>query len=297
MMLLSVAADEAAAVQFDDLASALDAGLPLASLGADPAAGDDVLSQVLQRRRVKLTPHERLVLQHGWRAGQAGATLRGRATERRRRAEFARAIWSGLRYPLVLVAMMVMAGAVSALTMGPGLLLGVLAVLAVVGTGLVLIQRGLRRGSAWARRLPGLGTLVDNLGELPYLETLHALYGAGVDLRQAHPSAVATVTMHSVRQRLQIGDQLLQQGRPLAEGLAQALALHPETRALLTTGEQAGQLEDALARALQRRRDVCGRQLADLARRLGTAAFLMVAVGVGVFAYSFYSNLFARFRH
>lgn len=294
-MLLSIGADEAAAVQFEDLASALDAGLPLASLGADPAAGDEALATALRQRRVKLTDHERLVLQHGWQAGRASQALRGRALERRRRAEFARTIWSGLRYPLLLVLMMLMAGAISALTMGSGLLVGVLTVIGVLVVLFLLLRRGIRSGAGWVQRLPWIGPLTDNLGELPYLETLHALYGAGVDLRQANATAVRTVDTRSVRDRLAIADGLLQQGQPLAQGLAVALALQPETRTLLTTGEQAGQLEDALARALQRRRDVTGRQLADLARRLGSIAFALVAIGVAWFVISFYSGLFAKF--
>jgi type II secretory pathway component PulF len=294
-MLLSIGADEAAAVQFEDLASALDAGLPLASLGADPAAGDDALATALRQRRVKLTDQERLVLQQGWRAGRASQALRGRALERRRRAEFARSIWTGLRYPLLLVLMMLMAGAITALTMGPGLLLGVLAVLAVLLALFLLLRHGIRSGAGWVQRLPWIGPLTDNLGELPYLETLHALYGAGIDLRQANATAVATVSSGQVGQRLRIANGLLQQGQPLAQGLAQALALQPETRALLTTGEQAGQLEDALARALQRRRDVTGRQLADLARRLGSIAYALVAIGVAWFAISFYSGLLTKF--
>ena len=60
-------------------------------------------------------------------------------------------------------------------------------------------------------------------------------------------------------------------------------AVHPETRTLLTTGERAGQLEDALKRALDRRRDVVGRDIADNARRLGQAAyFIAVAIIVVV---------------
>ncbi|MFY9342944.1 MAG: hypothetical protein WAT39_10675, partial [Planctomycetota bacterium] len=61
-MLLSIAADERAALQFEDLASALDAGLPLASLGADPGAGERALHGALQRRGVRLTPTEDAVL-------------------------------------------------------------------------------------------------------------------------------------------------------------------------------------------------------------------------------------------
>ena len=57
-MMLSYRADEHAALVFDDLASALDAGLPLESLGGDPALGDQVLIDLARRRGVTLRSTE-----------------------------------------------------------------------------------------------------------------------------------------------------------------------------------------------------------------------------------------------
>ena len=281
-MLFSIASDERAAMHFEDMASAFDAGLPLASLGGDASAGERVLHGALHKRGVRLSATEDAVLLQAWRAGKAGAALRGRAVERRRRAEFVRTLWAGLRYPLVLLLMVLMASAATSALVGPGFFYGVVITYgALTGLGFGL-RAAVRRGALWIDRIPVLSRLIAGLAELPYLETLQALYGAGVQLGAAHHAALGTVRAGAVANRLQIADRILQTGRPLREALAEAAALHPETRNLLATGEQAGQLEDALGRALARRRDVTSRELIKLARWAGQAAYLLAVVACAI---------------
>jgi type II secretory pathway component PulF len=292
--MFSIAADERAALQFDDVASALDAGLPITAIGGDASAGDRVLHSALAGRGVRLTPTEDAVLEHAWRAGRAGDALRGRARARVRRAEFQRTVWSGLRYPLLLAIMVPIACAATAAVIGTGLLVAVLAVYAALAVVLLAVRHGARTGAPWLRRVPLAARIVDGLAELPYLETLHALYGAGVPLRDAHRSALATVPAGAVAARLRVADAAVQAGRPLRDGLAEALALHPETRTLLATGEHSGHLEDALQRALVRRQDVTGREVAVLARRTGQIAYAAAVVAVVVVVFRFYSDFYGR---
>ncbi|MBM4061102.1 MAG: hypothetical protein FJ265_08410 [Planctomycetes bacterium] len=294
-MLLSIAADEAAALQFDDLASALDAGLSPVALGGRADAGERTVHELLRSRRVVLTPTEDAVLLAGQRAGSLARLLRQRAEQRRSRAALARQLWTGLRYPALLVVCVSFVSLFTAPIVGHhGFLIG-------AGLGLLLllllvaaVRRGLRTGSERWLRLPVVGNLAAAFGELPYLETLQALYGAGVKLAQAHPAAVATVPVAAVRARLQVADRILQQGRPLADALAQALALHAETRALLATGEPSGQLEDALGRALARRREVAGRGAANAARRAGIAAYWITVLAVVWIVSDFYGAYFGK---
>ncbi len=304
-MSFSPRADERAALHFADLASALDAGLPLTAIAGDDGAGgravdqgDRTLHALLARRGVRLTPTEDAVLAAGWRAGRASAALRGRAREREQRAAWLRKLWAGLRYPLLLLVMLVPATLASvAITGNLYPLWGALAVLAVLGVGLFVTIRGARRGGDRWLRVPLVGPLARDLGELPYLETLHALYGAGVALAQAHPTAVAAVPVAGVQQRLRFADRVVQGGEPLGVGLARSLALHPETRSLLTSGEAAGQLEDALARALARRRDIADRGMANAARWFGHVVYGLAILGVLAVVLNFviaYDNLFAK---
>jgi type II secretory pathway component PulF len=293
-MLLSIGSDERAALHFDDLASALDAGLPLAGLGADPAAGDRALHAALQQRSVQLSPTEDAVLAAAWRSGTAPAALRARALERRRRAEFARAVWRGVRYPLLLFAMILLACVATMAVVGKTTLLVVLASYALFGALGFVVVRATRQGAPWIARLPIVGKLVAGLGELPYLEALHGLYGAGVPILQANTTAVDAVRTGSVRERLQSADRVLQGGRRLGDALQQTGALHPETRSLLATGEQAGQLEDALRRALERRRQVVSVEVQAAARLLGNVAYALAAGAVVWIVFHFYSSLYGN---
>ncbi len=293
-MLLSIAADERAAVQFEDLASALDAGLPLASLGADPAAGEQAILLALRSRSVHVTPIESAVLLAAWRAGSVSAALRARAVERRRRAEFARAVWGGLRYPLLLAAMLLLASVATMAIIGKTFLIVVLASYCGIGALVYAVVRGARAGTPWATNLPIFGPLITGLGELPYLEALHGLYAAGIPILQANTTAVQTVRTGAVRERLLAADRVLQGGRTLGEALLQTGALHEETRSLLNTGERAGQLEDALRRALERRRQVATVAGQGAARLVGNVAYGIVIVAVIVLVFSFYSKLYGN---
>lgn len=286
--MLWIGAHEAAALQFEDVASALEAGLPLQTLGGDPTAGERVLHHLLARRRVELSATEATVFEHAWRAGTAVQALRARAVERRQRAEFVRTLWAGLRYPLLLLTMVTALSFLLASSWGPRLVAS-LVLTAVVAAGF-LVRNSLRGGAPWVAELPGLGPTLREAGELPFLETLHALYGAGVPLQQAHTAALSTVAIPAVRDRLVVADRILQEGRPLHEALHTAVALHAESRQLLATGERAGQLEDALQRALARRRDVVSRRVLQQGRWIGHLIYALAALAVAWFVLDFWSN-------
>jgi len=293
-MLQSIAADERAAMHFTDLAGALDAGLPLVALGGDPAAGDRALHAALAGRGVRLTATEDLALLHAWRAGKAAAALRAGAEARTERAAFARNLIAGLRYPLLLAGMLLLASLATSKLIGPAPAIALTTLYVGLAALLFAVRRAARNGADWPRRLPYAAALLDGAAEIPYLETLHALYGSGVPLLQANAAAVATAPPGQAAERLRIADRVLQQGRPLTDALATAMALHQETRALLMTGETAGQLEDALGRALRRRRDVHARALASLAKTAGQVAYAAAIVGVVWMVLSFYGAYYGQ---
>lgn len=289
--------DEQAALAFADLASALDAGLPLANLGGDAADGERVLTALLRRRQIELSAADASALEAAWVAGRGPAALRRLADQRQRRAAFVRSVRQSLRYPLALIAMSLLVATTAGSVFG-GRWLPITAVLIAAGlaTLIVCAVRGLRRGSERWRAMPLLGPLAQDLAEVPYLEILHSLYASGVPLLQAHARAVAGCPVASVQARLLAADHLLQQGRPLAEALATFSPVDSETQTLLQNGEHAGDLEGALQRALQRRRDVAERRTGQLARILGTAAYVVGASIAFATIWSFYSGYFAALR-
>ena len=285
--------DEKAALAFDDVASGLDAGLPPALLGGDPGAGDRMLPGLFARRRIDLDRSEDLVLVAAWRAGRAPAALRHVSEQRRARALLARAVAGAMSYPALLIAVAILVSLVVGSRWLPLVVLGAIAGLALA------VHRGLRRleqGRSALLGLPVFGTWALDLAELPYLEVLGGLYGAGVPLLAAHPQAVAACPVAVVRSRLQAADRELQQGRTLTESLLHAAALHEETRHLLATGEKAGTLEDAMRRALERRRSVAAQGAARIGRLLAFSLYLLGLSVAGFVILRFYSGYFAALR-
>lgn len=288
--------DEKAALAFDDMASALDAGLPLETIGGNPSLGDQVLLDLSRQRGITLTPTEKAVLEAGWKSGKAAAALAGRAENRRRRAEFKHEVWAGLRYPAMLLAMLPLAAAATYVLVGPSFSIGLGIVYFVIAVLVLVLVRKFRRGDASLERYPIIGPLLEDARELPYLESLHSLYGAGVPIVDAHRQAVATVRMHGLQERLILAQKLLEDGAPLREALQSSASLSTETRSLLATGEQAGQLEDALLRALTRRQAVASRKLSLAAQRVGQLAYGLAVAGVVIIVFRFYSGYFALLR-
>ena len=160
----------------------------------------------------------------------------------------------------------------------------------------IVVRRGVLTGGDRWLQLPWLGKLFAGLAELPYLETLHALYASGIPIVEAHATATGGVGVASLRIRLRQAERTLREGGSLSEGLAASGALLAETRELLALGERSGQLEDALARTLKRRREVTARQVKTTAKIGGQAAYF-AAAGVAVyFILTFYLDYFAKLR-
>ena len=290
------ASDENAALAFDDLASALDAGLPLDSLGGNASLGDQVLVDLSRQRGITLRPSEQAVLEAAWKSGDATAALRSRAEDRRRRAEFHREVWAGLRYPLLLLGMMPIVAAATYSLVGPNFSIGLGIVYFAIAAIVFLLVRKIGRGDASLERYPIIGPLLDEIRELPYLESLHSLYGAGIPIVDAHRKAIATVRMHGLQERLIMAQKLLEDGAPLREALQTSTSLCPETRSLLATGEESGQLEDALKRALIRRQEIASRKLNLAAQRLGQAAYMLAVAGAIIIIFQFYSGYIAMLQ-
>lgn len=291
MLLSFLSADEHTALQFEDIASALDAGLPVQAIGGDSAQGERVLHGILQRRRAKLTAVEDAVLAAAWRTGRAGHALRRAATMRRQRAGLLKQLVQRLAYPVVLLGMSML---IAVMTHRPLVIWFAAACVGGLFVLLFLMRRGLRGGTGPWLSLPMIGPLLRDQAELPYLEVLHGLYSAGEPILEAHAAAVDACPTTAIRQQLREADLVLQGRVPLADALQQTGVLAAETRTLIAGGERVGELEDALWRALQRRTEVHAGRGRQLAMVVGTAAYLFAA-GIAVYLiFAFYGSLYGR---
>ncbi|MFK7742851.1 MAG: type II secretion system F family protein [Planctomycetota bacterium] len=252
-----------------------------------------MLLDLCWQRGIALDGSEKVALEVAWRSGKAGHCLRQRATARRTRSEFSRKLWSGLRYPLVLLIGIAVTAVCCSGIIGPGYAIGIGIAYALLAALTFALVRGIRRGHPLVERIPGVPTLMADLRELPYLDAMQMLYGAGVPIVEAHEAALRTTQAPGLRQDLRESLTALQAGNSYADALALPEALTQESRVLLANGEQAGQLEEALLRAHARRREVAQRKLILTARTVGNVVYAAAVVGVVLLAYTFYTSLYA----
>jgi type II secretory pathway component PulF len=290
-------------MRLEELASQLDAGIPagvaLEHAGSGTTAQEvgGGITEALAGAGIVLRPTEIEALRAAERGGGLASGLRRCARIHRERAELARAVWARLRYPaLVLLTAIPAATLAGAVTGHRGRLLAVILALPLLGLLLAVVARRLVRKPTFSGRpIRALAGLLQDAGEIPYLEALGALYAAGVPVVEAHATAVRAVAVANVRARLfHAGETLAQQRIPLADALARTQAVDPETLHILRAGEHAGDLEGALARALERRRQSLHRRSTTA---IAVAGGLVYAAVVGVvvwIVFDFYGGLYGR---
>lgn len=281
------------AAAFEDLASRADAGLPSGDrLPGDTAGGG--LAASLARAGIATAAYEVRSIEAGEAVGRGPEVLRRLAASRHELAGVAKKLVDGLAYPSTVF---VSALAVTALLMGLGLPLphgwlltvGIVASAAALAIGWLVWR--LRDPTRAPDRIPVIGPLVRVAGELPYLTALSILYGAGVPLRAAHRDAVTTARGAWLRKHLDAVTPALERGEGFATSLAAHGALTPETLRLVTDGERTGGLEDALRRAIERRRLELSASLGRIARIVGVLAYMAAAGSVLWIAVSFYGGM------
>jgi len=286
--------DEREALQLDDIASAVNAGLPLGAIlpGTDLSQG---LSAALrQQRGLHLNPAEAAMLEAAEVAGTVPASIRLIAGHRRRRAAFARSLARQIRYPLVVLVVAILAAFVSAPIRGQNQSSLLLTLVGLAGVLFLLgwFVRSRVRSPHFQGGPSPLQNLLQDLGEVPYLQSLSGLYGSGVKLQQAHDLAADSVGVPYVRYRLRSAKAGLAKNQPLTESLAAVGALCPETMHLLAVGEAAGELEDAMQRALERRLECLERRLARWATTIGSTIYISAAAYAIYLVFTFYKGLF-----
>ncbi len=254
--------DEREAYLLADIASASDAGLTVEQILSGPATASlpnqvrnaQTLTEGLVEKGLQLAPHEMLMLETAEHAGTFPKTLRTLATHRTARAERGRELRRRLAYPLFLLVFAVGVFSLiswlrSASPWDPILLIG--SILGVIGAAALLVRQTVQNPDRGL--IAPVRALVLDIGELPYLQSLHGLYGAGVKLLEAHNLALKTSPIAGVRRRLDETGRALARGGTLSDALQLCSALHPETRQMLASAEASGDLEDALERAIDRR--------------------------------------------
>lgn len=288
--------DERTADRLEELASGLDAGLT-----ADVLLPGDPRATLVERlaTRVGLGPAERAQLTAAETAGRLPVAMRDRASDRRQRAAMTRDVLRRLPYLGLLVVMAVLVAVVAGMITRSSLMLPLIALglgLGVPLLGWLALRRGLQDPAFTGRLIPGLAPLLRDFGETAYLEALGGLYSAGVDLTNAHATALQTVPVASIRAGLFQAQLELERGNGFTASLVRVNALGSETLQILIPAEASGTLEEACRRALERRRFTLGRRLQRTVRWL-TAMLQILVYGFCAWQIvSFYSGYYGRLR-
>jgi len=266
--------DDAVALRLEDLASTLDAGL-------QPPA---------EASSLELDPGEQMVLTAAQTSGTVPAAARSLAASRRLRADMGRELRDRLRYPMVLLAVTGLLAMFSGMWLAIGVAVGAIWAAYI---GRAWLKASVRRPDFSGRWLPGAEALLRDAAEVRYLQALAGLYAAGVPILDAHRQATGTVAVGFVHASLKGAEEHLSTtGAPLIESLAQHGALCGESIEILQNAELAGQLEDALHRALARRRTTLTRRTGAIIRWTGNIAYAAAALIVALFVVRFYSGLY-----
>ena len=288
--------DEREALRLDDIASAVNAGLPVATILPTTDLSKGFVAGLCQQTDVTFSATERAMLTAAEASGTIPASLGLLAEQRRRRADFARNLGRQSRYPLLLVFVAILAAFATAPIRGQSYMSLLLAVAGIFGGVLLLgwfVRRRIRDPHFDGGPAP-LRELLQDLAEVPYLQSLLGLYAAGVKVHEAHELAANSVGVPYIRYRLRAANAGLESNRPLAESLARSNALCLETQQLVTSGEAAGELEDALQRSLQRRLDCLEHRLGRWAMAIATTVYGLAAAYAIYLVFAFYSNYYGR---
>ncbi len=285
---------------FEELASALEAGLSIDAAFAAAAVGPvmhsgESVTRNLQVALADVDPVDLAVLSAGEHRGGLPRALRARAERHRHRAHTRREILKRLAYPIILVVAVALLWAwLEFLGFGAPLAFGAWWFGMLGGLSITLLflhHRARRVASSRPEQWPVVGGLYGNSAAVPYLESLGGLLGAGVRIDEAHERALRTVPWAGLKARLFTAGQALAQGETFATALRHAAALDDETQRALDVAEQSGDLEATAIRLAARRTERLEREIGQACRIAGAIAYLGAAVLAIVTIANFYGGI------
>ncbi len=286
------------AERMDDIASSLDAGLDAnTAIGSDRSQLDRGFVAALDQTELDLDDLDRRILGAAEKAGDLPSALRERAESQRFTGQLKRSVMSSLAYPLFLIvfASMIFLLLSSIGQVGSGwTILGFWAPLLIfAGTLYYAFKQARTADNFNARRLPVIGKIINDLGELPYLSAMHSLYRAGIPILDAHDLALKTSPIAYTRANLGVAAHALQKGEDYASAVETAAILDADTLQLVKNGERSGSLEESLKRAMTRRREVLQRRILRAAKTTGFVVYAFAMLVAIYVIFSFYGNLYS----
>ncbi len=310
---------------FDQLASLLDAGVPLVTALRHlavhpprqtvarclPKAVERIqqgatLLEALQGSGLRLDPLEWAAMEAGERSGQLVACLRRLAEEARQRADLSRAMWSGLAYPLFLVHLAILLGPLPELVLTGDAwtygvrVLAVLVPLHAAGWGCLWSMERVQKGPG-ARfaeellyRIPLLGRGRRDLVLARLAGGLKLLVEAGLPLFEAWRLAAAASGSLRLQEAVRAWLPRWQQGQTPAESLRVTPWIPSLFADEYATGELTGRLDETLERLQRYYAEQARQRLKAFSQWLPRLGYLTVAVWIGWRIMHFWSGYFQQ---
>ncbi|MGE0144077.1 MAG: type II secretion system F family protein [Planctomycetota bacterium] len=292
-------ASRSRADRLEEIAAALDAGLPPAAALAAGGVEDPTPGPIAAAlgRAWHLPPFELALLSACEEAGRLPPALRRMAAGHAARTDQHRELWIRLAYPCAVLALAIFVNAV--VVPGGGTTATMLATLLGVGAAATTLtalrlRKATTNGDVDPLAWPMVGAHLRHRCDAPYLDAMAALHGAGVPIGRAHSIATAAVPFAAARVRHVVAGQAIERGEPLAHSLAAARALGSAPLSMVAKAENIGNLESAFERGSEYERGVAHRSAMRFVRFLGGSIYLVAVLAVAWTALSFYGRLLGR---
>jgi len=238
----------------------------------------------------------------GERTGRLPAILRDLAATCAERVERRRAIITELAYPAVVVHAMFFLWRVPELFLGQislgQYLLSALGPLGIIYGIVFGTYAGLRLGafSPTLRRavltvlhaVPVIGNVVMKLSTARFAMALRSLYEAGVDLQHALPPAGRASGNDVLAAAAQRASEAIAAGSTLYDALADTRCFPEATLSMLATGEEAGRLDETLAKIEHTHSEEARHAIKILSRAFTLLAYMLVALAVAARVIGFF---------
>lgn len=146
-------------------------------------------------------------------------------------------------------------------------------------------------------KLPVVSPLVRSVAASHFISTLHVSFTAGLPITDCMGMACKTVTHTTIREAFDTVNYKIQAGNRLAASLADSEVLPGMVLIMISSGEEAGNLEEMLVHSLDYLEGEVNQRVEVLMSMMEPVLLIVLGVIVGCMALSIYLPLFGMYEH
>lgn len=146
-------------------------------------------------------------------------------------------------------------------------------------------------------KIPVVSPLVSSVASSHFISTLNVSFAAGLPITDCIFMACQTVTHTVIRKAFDEVNLKIQAGQRLASALSETDILPPMVIIMISTGEQAGSLDEMLKHCLEYLEEEVNQRVEVLMSMMEPVLLIVLGVIVGCMALSIYLPLFSMYEH